>query len=142
MQRPIVEASSRLSVEASSEEESDKLRKGTMLFQLIDRRRRIRQHIGTIVVENKPSLVSLSRTGNKIKMMEQEEKEYLKSLKKPILNVLRFMEVGDVEAWPMRRVDSVRNTIHKLLRQMEKEGKILSFTTKWAGNEIVVERVK
>ena len=75
-------------------------------------------------------------------MMEQEEKEYLKSLKKPILNVLRFMEVGDVEAWPMRRVDSVRNTIHKLLRQMEKEGKILSFTTKWAGTEIVVERVK
>ncbi len=65
MQRPIVEASSRLSVEASSEEESDKLRKETMLFQLIDRRRRIRQHIGTIVVENKPSLVSLSRTGIK-----------------------------------------------------------------------------
>ena len=60
MQRPIVEASSPLGVEASSEEESDKLRRDNAFISSIGRRRRIRHNHGRIIVTlNKPSSVSL-----------------------------------------------------------------------------------
>ena len=59
---------------------------------------------------------------------QQEEKK--------IRPVLRYMQVGAVEDWPINRTDIVRATIYRLQSQMFGE-----WTTEKKGNILVVTRV-
>lgn len=44
------------------------------------------------------------------------------SHKKPVVPTLRNMAVGDVEAWPIERMEVVRNSVNRYMAQNRRSG--------------------
>ena len=65
-------------------------------------------------------------------MKEDEEK-------KPIAPTLRKMEVNDVEAWPLDRIDSVTMTVGRFSRKFRAKG--VKFRTWTEALEVKVQRI-
>lgn len=65
-------------------------------------------------------------------MKEDEEK-------KPIAPTLRKMEVNDVEAWPLDRIDSVTMTVGRFSRKFRAKG--VKFRTWTEKLEVKVQRI-
>nr|DAN49392.1 MAG TPA: hypothetical protein [Caudoviricetes sp.] len=42
--------------------------------------------------------------------------------KKPVVPTLRNMAVGDVEAWPIERMEVVRNSVNRYMTQNRRSG--------------------
>lgn len=65
-------------------------------------------------------------------MMREEER-------KPIAPTLRLMEVNDVEAWPLERIDTVTMTVGRFSRKFRAKG--IQFRTWTEGLQIKVQRI-
>lgn len=42
--------------------------------------------------------------------------------KKPVVPILRKMKVGDVEKWPIERIEVVRNSVNRYMAQNRRSG--------------------
>ena len=42
--------------------------------------------------------------------------------KKPVVPILRKMKVGDIEKWPIERIEVVRNSVNRYMAQNRRSG--------------------
>ena len=42
--------------------------------------------------------------------------------KKPVVPILRKMKVGDIEKWPIERIEVVRNSVNRYMTQNRRSG--------------------
>lgn len=66
-------------------------------------------------------------------MMKEDEE------RKPISPTLRSMEVNDVEAWPLERIDTVTMTVGRFSRKFRAKG--IKFRTWTEKLEVKVQRI-
>jgi len=60
-------------------------------------------------------------------------------MKKPVMSVLREMKIGDVESWPIERVESVRICTYRMAMINRRKG--WKFSRKTEGLNVIVTRI-
>ena len=58
--------------------------------------------------------------------------------KKPVVPILRKMKVGDVEKWPIERIEVVRNSVNRYMAQNRRSG--VRFTLRSVKFDITITR--